>query len=562
MQRSKTALLVASLLAWFLVEPLLAIEPDANKDREGHLFVWSEQGICNIRSSPGGDEFTITGCEDEGVIANGCYRLTAFNACTAGTSRELQESMGCPADTKPCFSFPDTANQTFPSYISVNDLTQAVGRFSLPAFNKPINCAHKKNRCYTPDSYSLRGTCRNSKQQRCDFVVIFSTIVIDCPTSCMTFYNGVSVFYIHLEPENAGIEGTTPFPGCVTLNLPYHKGDTDEKSSVAARSSLVFFVVVNRYRTGRSDQAQEQLLEDSPLSCKGVRVHKSYVLTSAHCGQVLQNGLTGSHNITAGLIKVFKAGHREGIGYITPGSAFHYSDTHGELGNAALVGLDTLEDSSPYPGYSDSPAGLDHNNLYLLASRLGNTSTSSCLVELDSSGAELHKMTTLEHPSELWEGEPVFSLNFATQPFMLELVGWVDTSLEDCGNNFNEDCVSPVTDSVKEWMDAVLPPVWITEIPADSCFMDTTENPIALATETTEATEATEAVEEQATQQFVYPVSPTIPESVIEVCSQYSEKIHIATISYLTGIAVGVVATQLIHHLLHRKRSLPKEEML
>ena len=439
--------IITALMALSTLEPLLAIPADIIENRQGCFFFWSDQGVCSLCSNTEGTELTITNCGEKQTVTHGCYNGTSLSVCISG----------CPADN----------NALYPTcYVTVNDVSISIllptnrRRFSCPIFEY-LNCEHLSVSFCEPDN-GLFGTCKNHQQQQCSFYVLAELDATSpdgeqvlCP-KCVTTYGKSavrgSVIY-GLKNETS----ITPYPGCASLK-PAASGILDADSLDTARDSLVLFLAVEHYLTEDGQKEHERPLTDSPLPCKGVRIHNNYVLTSDHCGQSLSNWLMARDgNGTDALIKVFSAGRSEGVGYITPESAFHFSNAYDEagMGDGVLIVLNTPVKSSQFPEYRDQSPNLSYR-LYLLSATSGKTSTSSNVVTLDSSRPKLYEVTFLESSLDPWGGEPVFWLNHNQKPPVLDLVGWVDISREGCGYNFNEDCVSPVTASVEGWIDYVL----------------------------------------------------------------------------------------------------------
>ena len=543
MKSLQTISMLTVLMVLPYAEPLLAISPPI-KTLLGCVYVYSEQGVCSLCSNSDGTSLTISNCGRERVITNNCYNGTTFSACTLGVSQPIRASFGCTnhnyhndlclhVHEYPLYFPPDVSSM----------------HFSCPS-HRHLNCKHQRVFYCFPER--LLGSC-NNKHQEC-ILSVFQADNDDKGLSeevvcsdCSTRYLAGSITY-HSGNETS----RTPYPDCAEPRRFFPSVVIDGDSSRAAKTSLALFLSVNSYRTGNSHEEREQPLEDSLMPCMGVRIHNHYVLTSDYCGHSLQQSVMNHNQTCTALIKVFGAGLSEGIGYITQESVFHFSNAIDEAGqgDATLITLNAPAESTAFPEYQDQSLRLDHD-LFLISATLGDAKEIDCFLEFDSSNPKLHEATFLEGRQDLWENEPVFWLNKQPQPAVLQLVGWVNSTREGCGYNFNEDCVAPITSNIEGWINTVLQGApasgTLPDIPADGCFAVTTEVPTEPLTELpTNFTEANTTTD-------IIPAKPIPNKHILEIV--------VPVASLVTGIAIAIPIAILVGVCVIKARKRGQVEM-
>ena len=448
-------LIFTSLIFTSITVPLLfssgwvwGIQPDDELyNIKANVFIYSDHGICAINANQDNSVLSITHCGDPITVSDGCYSEPSFTACTATATLEDRS-------TTPC-----RQNMVLPVC-----LYTPLGGFYYAHLDSPdfftamelqhISCPGQLNNLLS--SYSdLFGSCLYN-QASCDFTARRHSFEIENNSeevkcnSCSTIFNKENgyTYYSYNQTFHS------PFQGCaIQKELALFKYP-DIDSVESALSSWVFFVAVNEYSIGNTHEESEDLFPGiaAPMACNGAQVHENYLLTSKHCGKKLQEVLE-----KPALIKIFKAGNEQAIGYITHSSFFHFSNDLRELGadSASLISFESIVStlSSPekqFPKISSHPTDL-YDDLYLVASSPGNFSVKSCDVLMESEHAKLHKVNHMETPSWLSNGEPVFQ----QRDNHLELVGWINLLSNRCSNNMNENCITPVTKSLLRWINKV-----------------------------------------------------------------------------------------------------------
>ena len=439
----KIALPLLFLSGW-----VWSIQPDNELyNIKASAFIYSDHGICAINANQGSSVLSITHCGDPITVSDGCYSEPSFTVCTATATLEdrsttpCRQSMVQPVCLYTPFGDIYYEHLSSPDFFTVMELQHIFCPGQLSYLLSSISglfgfCLYNQAYCHFLAQRYTFEIENNWEEVQCD--------------SCSTAFNKESGYTYYSDNKTLH----SPFQGCPVQKevAPFKYPDIDSVES--ALSSRVFFVAVNEYNTGNTHEESENLFPgiSAPMACNGAQVHENYLLTSKHCGKKLQKILK-----EPALIKIFKVGNEQAIGYITHSSFFHFSNDLRELGagSASLISFEPIASTLPspakqFPKISSHPTDL-YYDLYLIASSPGNFSVKSCNILMESEHANLHKVSHMELPSWLSNGEPAFQ----QRGNHLELVGWVNLLNNRCSNNMNENCITPVTASLLPWIDKV-----------------------------------------------------------------------------------------------------------
>jgi hypothetical protein len=449
--RARAILLLLIMLVSGKISAIMPNEPAS----DACIYVPSYLGVCAICGNSHNNRLTVSGCGKTETIVDGCLHHCFFRACTGTAPENDRIDSGCANGNQMAYDCIVANGQPwYRSALSTGSLSSA----ESPVLNY-FKCTYPVVSFHQPDEVSAGTGICTSSHEKCKFAVFrashnengFNEEVACQDCIGLYFHSTRSSLYTH-----GNLTLSAHSPGCPEVLADRARDDViDGDSSHTAKSALVYFLGVHRFLAGKDNKQEvgENLIytEQSLYltdKCKGVLIHSRYVMTSDHCGKLIQDFVLSE---SSPLMKVFRTEQAEGTGYITGHSIFRFSSE--ELGQSTggltVISLTASEEeaSLSFPELIDQPNRLDRS-LYLLESNAEGVSVRAGYLLFNARPVRIHRVNFMESRQQLWSGEPVF----LQEADSLELIGWIDMALNDCGNNLNEGCIAPVTASTQTWV--------------------------------------------------------------------------------------------------------------